>query len=405
MNGIYTIYKRDPDGTQGELIAAITSLELTMSATKLSKIKLEGSTVGTVPLTAGDSVIVYRNGLMLLGFIIDEVLTDCDSPATGLKSWTASGEEDTVMFSWRQVLGDPAELTFDKETYDQIEDSAYNRIIHYIEDCCGKGTTPERKLSDGMKLPGKEDRGTVAVSAYRSINLQKALEEIGSTDELYPKIIRDDKTGAMRVVIQAFRNMVDDVIISPEFGNVLSWSRTETPPEFNVVWVVSGDYSKGRLYVYMEDEESVRLYGRREQIVTKSDIKVYEPDEDEDEDADEAEAEAEAGDQLTEADVYSILQEEARTQLKDHGRKRTWSIEASETHAMAFMDDWQVGDRVTCSIDGERFESQITEAKITYEKGIETVKPSVGDVERGLFGKLFEMIEGLDSRITRKENE
>lgn len=397
MNGIYTVYKREADGTQGDLIAAMTSLEMVLSAKELSKFTIEGVTAGKVPLEDGDGLIIYRNGVMFLGAVVEIAKAECPDPAVNVKYWTVDGREDTSLFSRRQVLADPVDFTFDGEAYDQIEDSAHNRMIHYIDACCGSGTVPERRFA-GMRLPGKDDRGTTAVSAYRSEALDKVLSEIGEADELYPKIIRNDKTGAMRVIIQAFRDKTDDIVISPEFGNVVSWSREDTIPEFNAVWVVSGDFSEGRLYVFMEDEESVRKYGRIEAIVSRSDIKVYEPAEGKEE-----EEETEENPHLSKEDVLSILQEEAKTQLKEHGRKRSYTIEAAETHSMAFMDDWQVGDHVTCVIDGEKFESQITEAKITYKEGIETVQPTVGDVEKGLFGRLFDTIEGLDDRINRVE--
>ena len=403
MNGAYTAYKRDTDGTQGDMITGILSMALTLSASKLSKFVVEGVTTGAVPVEEGDAVLIYRNGAKFLSGIVEELTVDCDEPATGVKYWSIAGQEDTVLFSRRQILGDPVDFTFDSKTYDQIEDSAYNRIIHYIRTSCGIDTVPERRFSESMRLPGQENRGTVAVSAYRSIALDKALSEIGKEDEFYPELQWDDKTGAMRVIIKAFRDKTDEIVISPEFGNVVSWTMKGNIPEFNAVWVVSGDYSKGRLYVYAEDEESVRKYGRIESIVNKSDITVWE--EDPQADPEEETEEDPENPHLTEEDVYSILQAEARTQLKDHGRKRSYEIKAAETRGMAFMEDWIVGDRVTCVIDGDRFESQITEAKVSYKEGVETVEPTVGDVERGLFGKLFDMLDGLDDRITRKENE
>lgn len=397
MNGTYTIYKREKDGSRGSVIAEFTSLEITLSWSELSKWTIEGVTTDTVPLAAGDSVIIYRNGVFFLGGIVQQVHCDCTDPAAGVKYWTANGSDDTLMLSWRQVLADPIDLTFDKDTYDQIEDCAYNRLIHYIDDCIGSGTVPSRRISHKLVLPGRDSRGGEGVSAFRMKALDKVLKEIGTEDELYPYLIRSDSNGEYRIRIRASRDKTADLIISPDFGNVTAWSRKELMPEFNAVWVVSGDYSEGRLYVYTEDSESVKKYGRIEQVVTRSDVKPF--------DETEPIPEDEETPMLTEEDVLSILEQEAETQLKEHGRKRTWTVEAAETREMAFLDDWQIGDRVTCVIDGEKFESRITEAKITYAEGIETVIPTVGDVERGLFGKIFDLIDGLDDRITNKENE
>ena len=400
MNGIYTVYKRDASGLQGDMIPDFTLLDITLCWKERSKWMLEGVTTGSVPLTDGDAIIIYRNGQFFLGCIAKEVSCECPEPETDVKYWTANGEDDTLLLAWRQVLADPAELTFEKNTYDQVKDTVRNRLIHYIRNCLGEGTVPERRLSGKLRLPSMEKDGDTAVSAYRAKALDKVLAEIGAEGELYPYLTRDDRSIFTQIRIRRPRDKTADIVISPEFGNVAAWTRKEIMPEFNSVWVVSGDYEDGRLYVYAEDEESVRKYGRIEAIVQRTDVAPREQAEAADETDEEGKTTA-----LTEEDVLDILRQEAKKQLKEHGRKRTWSIQAAETREMAFMDDWQIGDLVTCVIDREKFESQITEVKISYEKGIETVEPVIGDIEKGLFGKVFDMIEGLDNRITNKENE
>ena len=398
MDGNYSIYKRDPDGTQGDMIPDFTRLIIDIIWGKRSKITIEGvSHTGETVLEAGDGVDIFRNGEYFLGGIIDEVDTECTNPGSGVKTWTASGEDDTVLLSRRQILADPMDLTFDQETYDRSEDFSYNRLIHYIYNAAYKGTTRERWIADELTLPSTREKGTEGVSAYRSIQLTKALTEIGKEDDLYPVLTIDPRTGAYTVTIPEARDKTEDIIISPEFGNVTRWSRKDKAPEFNAVWVLSGEFSQGRLYVYAEDEESIATYGRIENIVTRSDIKVWEEESGEEEEEEE--------EHLTEEDVLNILEAEARTQLIDHGVKRTWAVSIIETRDLAFMDTWQVGDLVTCAIDGEKFATQITSAQVTYEKGAETVEPTIGRIERGLFGQLFDMLSGLDDRITRKENE
>ena len=139
-----------------------------------------------------------------------------------------------------------------------------------------------------------------------------------------------------------------------------------------------------------------------------SDIAPWEPPEEEEEEEEEeepaetTEKEAEEEEEevhLTEEDVIALLETEAQNQLRDNQRKLTWTVEAAETMTMAFMNQWMIGDKVTCILDGERFPSQITKIKITYEKGTEKVEPTIGDVENGLFGEIIAMIHGLDKRI------
>lgn len=405
MNGHYTIYKREPDGTQGDMIPDFTLLEIDLYWGKRSKIRIEGvSPSGEAQLAIGNGVDIYRNGKYFLGGIIDSSDNECPKPATGIKNWTTEGEDDSVLLTRRQILADPVNLTFDKDTYDKAEGYAYNRLIHYVYNNGYRGTSRDRWFSDQMILPSERPVGTEDISAYRSVQLAKALSEIGKEDELFPTLVRDPKTGAISMIIPEPRDMTEEIVISPNYGNVTKWSRKDKLPDYNAVWVVSGEYSKGRLYVYAEDLESIAAYGRIEAIVSKSDIKVWEDSGQETAEASEGENNEEE-EHLTEEDVRSILEAEARTLLLKHGVKRSWTVEVAETQEFAFEDNWKVGDRVTCVIDGEKFETQITAAKITYEKGLETVEPTVGDIERGLFGQLFDLIDGLDDRITRKENE
>lgn len=400
MNGTYTLYKRDPDGTQGDMIPDFTTLEITLKWGKVSKIHVEGvSRTGETPLSIGDGLIVYRNGEFFIGGVVSNMETDCPDPANGVKYWSAEGDDDTILLARRQILADPVNLTFNQDAYDKAEGFSHNRIIHYIYNDCWKGTTSDRWLANEMTLPSERPVGTEGVSAYRSVVMTKALTEIGKEDDLFPQLSRDPKTGDATVLIPEARDMTGTIIISPNYGNITSWSRRDKLPDFNAIWVVSGDYGRGRLYVYAEDLESIAAYGRIETVVVKSDAKVWEEGDPEDED--------EGGEEehLTEEDVIAILEQEARTQLIEHGVKRSWSVAVVETQDLAFMVNWQVGDLVTCVCDGEKFQTQITQARITFAQGIETVEPTVGTIERGIFGQLFDQINGLDDRITRKENE
>ena len=54
-------------------------------------------------------------------------------------------------------------------------------------------------------------------------------------------------------------------------------------------------------------------------------------------------------------------------------------------------------------IDGETFESVIETVKINYKNGVEKVTPTVGKEETGLYGELFKMLNGIDTRLKVEE--
>ena len=398
MNGHYILFKRNADGTRGQMITGIAKMEITLKWKATSKFTLNGICVGRIPMTDGDSIIIYRNGKIFLEGIISTVTTECKNPDTDVRNWKANGEGLNVMFSYRYILGNPLKLDFDSGEVDKIEDSSWNRILHYIRNSFGFGTLFERQLYP-LTLPSKQQIGTVTLSSYNKQMLDDALKEIGSEDDLCPNLHQDEKTGAWSVSISEARDMTDKIFISPAFGNVSKWSKTEKKPEFTAVWVLSGTYDEGQLYVYMEDKETMQTYGRIEKIITKSDLVPREEESLTTEDPEDVDK-----NHLSEDDVLTLLQREAITQMRDHGQKVTWSVEATETNRMAFMDDWKLGDKVTCILDDEKFVSQITQVKITYTNGIEKVEPTIGDVVSGVFGTIFDMIYGLDKKVIDLEN-
>lgn len=146
------------------------------------------------------------------------------------------------------------------------------------------------------------------------------------------------------------------------------------------------------VWVYAEDTESIKKYGRIEQIVTKSDIKITEPDTNTEED-----------ETLTEDDVIALLEDEARKQLQDNAAKEKYSITLAEIDDLLFMRDWKCGDKVKVVIDGKVFASTIETVSVSFAGNKETLVPTIGDVEEGLFSDIFEMISGIDRRMEIQE--
>ena len=410
MNGVYTIYKRE-DGVASKNIGDFTKLTIKLNWESASKFTITGKTVDTIPVAMGDNLIIYRNGVQLLSGFVTKLTVNCSNTTANIRSWDVQCEDSILMLSWRLVLGNNAGTTFGDDK-DECEGYAFNRMLHYIEQCCGD-KAPEERRYDLLKLPAPEEWGTESESKYSNKALDKVLEEIGATDGLYPKMEWNDRTGVKRIRIPRSRDMTKEIIISPQYGNVSSWKKTEEYPEYNAVWVVSGKNSTERLYVYMQDDESVARYGRIEKYISKSDIKVADEKGDEstetttttdtDTDTETESTDEEAADEYTEEEVYKLLQEEAIAKLKEKGAKLSYNIEVAESSELQFMDNWKLGDIVTCVIDGEKFASTITQVSITYEKNIEKVEPTIGDIDKGLFGEIYSLIQGVDDKVEEED--
>ncbi len=408
MNGVYTIYKRE-DGTASKNIGDFTKLSIKLNWESESKFTITGKTTDTIPCAMGDNLIVYRNGEPLLSGFVTKMTVNCSNPTANVRSWNAQCEDSILMLSWRLVLGNNTGTSFGDEK-DECEGYAFNRMLHYIENCCGKNAPKDRQY-DLLKLPSPENRGTESKSKYNRKPLDKVLEEIGSTDGLYPKMEWYDRTGVKRIRIPINRDMTKEIIISPQYGNVSSWKKTEEYPNFNAVWVVSGKNNTERLYIYMQDDESVARYGRIEKYITKSDIKAKDKEDEETELVETAESTnkgeetADTADEYTEDEVYALLKEEAVKQLNNNRAKLSYNIEVAESNELQFMDNWQLGDIVTCVIDGEKFTSTITQVSITYEKNEEKVEPTIGDIDKGLFGEIYSLIQGVDDKVKEEDGQ
>lgn len=427
MNGEYQIFLRNREtGKRGDLFERYTSMDLTLNWGDLSKFTLKGKTTSGIEFEVGDGLVFYRNNEEMLCAEIEDISIDCKNVSANLIEWSASGKEDSVVFSRRLVFPDPTDITFldsivdktgvkDEDTGEYGDDAyADNRQIYYIKRNMGSealSSNPDRRI-EGLTFPDDLSlgHGTQAESAYRYKALDEVIKEIGKeTDDegnennIYPKYYRNPMTGTKSIVIPRQRDMTGTVLLSPDFGNISAWSKSMKIPKCNAVWVCSGSYDGDELdddgkpkqvrrWIYMEDEDSIARFGRIEKIVTKSDLKVVKDDEETDED-----------ETVTEEEVDELLEKEGKQYLEENAYKEKFTATMVETPSLQFMVDWKLGDLVTCMIDGQKFPSTIKTVEISYSNGLEKVKPTIGENEKGEFAELFDKLYGLDRRMDTEE--
>lgn len=427
----YDVYKRRSDGRRNILIQDYEKLSITLNWKKVSKFSMDGKSTTECPFSLGDRVVIFRTSSdnkqeftkLIFAGIVDDVQVDCKDVVSELLEWSVSGKEDSVIFDWRVILTDNVvgkpytDLTFESGTYDKCEDTAYARMIHYLRNCFDESQTMASRAISGVEFPeignvpsGK--RGKTELSAYRLNKLSDVLREIGEEDNLFARYEWNPSDGRKVIDIPLQTDKTKKIIIAPQFGNVASWSVKRSYPKFNAVWVCSGEYEEKenegteqeevyttRVWVYAEDTESVKKYGRIESVVTKSDIKITEDDEETEED-----------ETLTYEDVVDLLATEAETALKENAAKEKYTVTLAEVEGMHFVTDWDCGDLVRVIIDHDEetgmpknFNATIETVSIEYSGLDEVVKPTIGEVEEGMFSEVFSMIAGLDTRLKSEE--
>lgn len=412
MNAIYEVYKLDKDGIRDSILTAYEKLDAQLNRSKTSQITLTGTCRGSAPLALADRVALVRNRPQLFSGVVTKLSVKCSDTENNIKSWEAVIQGDSVVLGWRYVFATnsgtaPASIDVSENVYDKLPDdndeesteSALNRMLYYIRKHAGENAHSSRRLVT-VSESDDADRGEQGRSAYHIKKLTNVLKEIGEPDELFP-LVETNAAGTRVLTVPEVRDRTAEMVVAPEFGNVSDWEVVRKYPEFNACWVLSGVCSENngddtttetRVWVYTEDEESIEKFGRIETVVTKNDIKIV-PEDPNNEDVA----------PVTEAEVRVMLETEAAARLKEAAATEKWTITMMETDTCRFMDDWQLGDRVRCVIDGEAFDSVIETVQIRYENGVETVTPTIGEVETGLFGEFFKTLNGIDRRLKTEE--
>ena len=411
MNAVYDIYKLDTDGIRSDILTRYTVLDGQLNRSKNSQFTISGVCITDVPLKLGDRIAIARDCTQIFSGVVTDLTTSCDDCANNIKSWEAQVEGDAVVLTWRYAFAasagaEPAEIEVAEDVYDKRPNnnnenstqSALNRMLYYIRKHAGQNAHESRRL---VTVAEGDDntRGTQGRSAYHIKRLSDLVSEIGDPDELYP-LVTTNSSGTRVLTVPDTRDRTGSVVVAPEFGNVEAWSVEQRYPEFNACWVISGvceedngdDTTETRVWVYAEDEASIEQYGRIETVITKGDIKIVLEDPEDPEVI-----------PVTEKEVRKLLEAEARARLQEAAATEKWTITMIETESCKFMTDWQLGDLVKCVINGTSFNAVIETVAINYAAGVETVTPTIGEVENGLYGDLLKTIHGIDRRLKTEE--
>lgn len=411
MNAYYDVYKLSSSGVRDSVLTLYESLEGQLNRSKTSQFSIAGTSIDAVPLVLGNRVALVRNNTQIFSGVVTELSVKCTDTENNIKKWEATVKGDSVVLSWRYVFATsngtaPQNIEVSEDVYDKLPNnndasstqSALNRMLYYIRKHAGDGAHSSRKLVT-VSQGDDNTRGTQGRSAYHVKKLSDVISEIGKKDELFP-VVNTNVLGARILTVPTVRDRTGIFVVSPEFGNVSDWSVTRKYPKYNACWVISGvskEEENGvesdvRVWVYVEDTESIKKYGRIETVISKSDVRIVK-----------ANPEKPEVIPVTEAEVKKMLETEAKAKLQENAAAEKWTVTMMETETSAFMVDWKLGDRVKCVIDGTSFNSVIETVGIKYSKGTETVTPTIGDVENGLYGDLYKMLDGIDKRLKTEE--
>lgn len=392
----YEVYIRNEDGKRDTLVNGIVSITATFRFNEPVKFEIEGAGLEKCPFSYDADIAVFRNNEILFCGYITEI-KDKYSAMTKIYDWTISGYSDIAKLNRRIVFADPTDSTPDPDSTYSDTGALSNILFGAIRKNAGSDALTERQF-DHMGLITVPAVGETVTLDSKYDELLKFVQDNLKDTEYQIKEVWDMATGTWSIKIQSPEDVSDNVIFSVENGSVSEWERTVTIPKANWLLVTGcsapideNDESLGTatLSCIVMDTESISKWGRIEAIIQRSDInRIVKKDD---------------NDEVTYEEPWSSvvdrLESAAHEELVKASAQYGYKLTTTEINRNVFLEDYDIGSLVSVRIGGDEFKAKVDEIKITYEKGIETIVPSVGTLQRGELQSVFTSLGTLKDQV------
>lgn len=397
----YSFYKKTSDGHRGEMLTNVISLTATIRWNEVTKWTLTGAGLNSCPLGKGSEVVIYRGESAFLSGFVTEIEDSYDA-ATGIYDWSAECRDDLGKLSRRLIYPDPAvaEVKADDAEY-TAEGPAADVLLELIRRNASNLTDLEERRIVTLKTAPQEHVGEplTITSGYAEL-LEFVLKQL-QDGALGIRSVWDGQTGVSEVQIYLPNDVSRTVIFSVEAGSLAGWTRKRSAPKANVILAggVEITDSKGKgtgvwQTVVVSDSQSVSDWGRYELYIDHSDIS---PIEEKDDDGKVISTESWE-------DCAKRLRDAALNDLIENSAQDGYELAIVELERMAFKTHWDIGDTVSVRIADTELKAPIEEIKVEYSGGIETVTPSIGELQKGELQSVFDELGELKKQITLTKN-
>ena len=405
----YEIYTKGADGKRAGLVRDWTAVSLVFRWNDESKFTLSGSGREACPFKRGTGIVVFRDGEAILSGLASSIESQYEA-ATEVWSWSVTGIDDIGLLARRVIYPDPT--TADPSTATATAYTVTGKLETAVLSIIGMNAEEGKALND-RRIPNL----TTAVSqgAGDEVTLTSTFDELLdfiltalSDSSLGIRETWKPKTGAFEIGIVTAEDRSRNVVFSVENGTLAGWKHTQEAPEANVNICrgmeisstaeatasddTTADTETPKVYQWAvaSDAESVERWGRIEKYVERSDISTIKDEE--------------AGTEETPEETLVRLQKAAAEELLEAEGKESWSLTVTPTDMTAWRTAWNLGDTVAFVADGEKLTAQIAEVKVEFSDAVETVTPTIGTIERGELGEIFDALGNLKRRIRVQEN-
>lgn len=392
----YSIYLKTSAGLRGAYLNDITSVDITFRWNTVTKWTLTGSGLSACPLGKGAEIIIYRGESPFLSGYVTSI-EDSYNAVTGIYDWVVEGEDDLGKLARRVVYPDPADAdvqvpgTVYSET-GNLTDLLLEAISANI--CYDAELTARRIVTLAAQVSDHAGDEVTITSEYDNLwtFVKKQIE-----DRTFGiRSVWNGATGVSTIEFYTPHDVSSTVVFSVEAGSLSGWSRKRTAPKGNVILVTgveitdeddngTGEYQT----VMVQDADSISQWGRRELRIKHSDIKPIIEKDDEGEII------------YTEPweSVQEKLEQAALNDLIDNAAKDSYELQIVELDRMQYKVHWDLGDIVSVRVGDTEMTAPIMEIKISYQSGIETISPAIGELQRGELESIFNDLGALKENV------
>lgn len=366
----YEVFARDSSGAGYSQVDNFTNMRMALKFNKVSRwiMKLPYDADLWALWSTGGGIKVRRNDASVLS-----------GQALWVKrKWTKKGNvmevggaDDKAYLAFRlaypEVTGDFASQAYDVRTgpFETVakEYVDYNLCSNALSQRQVSGFTNEADAAAGGSVTGRA-RFPVLIELLAELALKGGDMGFEVIDKEFQVFTPEDKTGS--------------VVFSEGLGNILAVEQSINLPKANYILCGGGGVGVARMIEELGDSASIVQFGRIEYFRDRRDT----------------------------TDAGELL-ETINEELDKLASIVQFKVAPTDLSSMAFMDDYQVGDKVGIVFDDVSTTGIVREADVTVKgKDCETVKPIIGTPESSLeeaFARQLRDIQAVSRRVDALE--
>jgi len=369
MYSEYAIYIRGMNGTFRDRLVDIASLSIIEILNDIGSWTIKSTVPERCPFVVGDGIVVYKNGDYYYSGPVKKISEDYDA-FSQLYTWTVQGVSDLDYLTRRVCYPDPEHGSTSTVAYYTDTGELATVIQRLINKNMGQNAIPQR-IEPLFESVAIKSYGEPISVKLRFQTILKVIQPLLDAQNFSISPVWDARTHKVSFVIQRSNDISRVILFSTELNSVLTLSYLAETPEGNCV--ISGGQGEQteRSFAYAENEESIKQWGRIEYF---HDVRSVE---------------------------QSELQEDADLQLEKMSEENVGfsAVLTSDGAFLRYRTDWNLGDFVGIVAHNQTYIRRILQVKTELTHTDETVTPTVGTVERGQLGKIFDELFKLRSDV------